>query len=360
MEEAIINQDIDKLQTLLQQGVDPNTINAEDYSMLSVAVFTSTIEIIQLLLDYGANPNLGALVHASADGCSDVVYLLLEYGADPSISDMILGNTPLHVACQMDNLNGDYLETIRILLGYHNSKGELADVNAENNKCDIPLRFAIENEDLPIIDFLLSRHADPQHINNKGTSILMIAIKTNNIDIVDLLVRYGADLNELDPEMKDIEAGREASEDYGGDTHDHNNFELPLELAVRKGLFEMTKYLIEHGADPFYTDYADITLLHLVYNKYENDESNYAETLKYLLNYRDEHGNKLDINECDKYGDTPLDVAIYANRPDLVQILLDYGAEVDFDLLPPEMSPEMRQVLDDYLRGPMIKDPGID
>jgi ankyrin repeat protein len=359
MEPALLNNRFYTLRSLLQQGDDPNSKTKDGVSMLSLATAMRNTKMVQLLLEYGADANIGGPIWtASYGGDPENVYLLLLYGANSNIKD-IKGNTPLHMACKMIEADGNYLETVRTLLTYHNSDHQIIEVNPKNRKGDIPLRFAIENQNLPIIDLLLSFGADVHHINERGVSILMVAVTTNNIEIVDLLLRYGADLNELDPEMEAIEADRDMA-NFGGDLHPHDTFALPLEIAVAHGFSEMTKYLIEHGADPFYTDAFDTTLLYFVYGQDEGDDSNYADTLTYLLNYRDPNGRKLDINVINKYDETPLDVAIRANRPDLVQILLDYGAEVDFDLLSPEMSPEMKDVFDEYRRGPSIKDPGIE
>lgn len=75
---------------------------------LLIAVSTNNTERVQELLESGVNPNAtdrqlrSALHLASSRGYIDIVRLLLDYGADPNKLD-IVHNTPLHLAACLNN-----------------------------------------------------------------------------------------------------------------------------------------------------------------------------------------------------------------------------------------------------------------
>lgn len=120
---------------------------------LHIAVQKGHVECVLELVKYKANPNLknnlgnfpihDAWVHWRIPSLKPVIeqqneatclmlrYLLC-YNADPNSSQQN-GNTPLHVAIQMD-----HAEAVNILLGFQ------ADVNLVNNEGKIPLDLALE------------------------------------------------------------------------------------------------------------------------------------------------------------------------------------------------------------------------
>jgi ankyrin repeat protein len=83
---------------LLNEGIDVNSTFWRNTTPLYISVFVS-ISMARLLLDQGANPNLGndkgrSALHAAAVHSSrKMVELLLDRGADPSLKDKE-GNTP--------------------------------------------------------------------------------------------------------------------------------------------------------------------------------------------------------------------------------------------------------------------------
>jgi len=86
MNEASLSGDLAVVTNLIQKGADPNyTGEGERTALMTVA----------LLLERKAKPNtfdklehFTALMHAAAEGHLDVVKVLLEYGADPSLTDI--------------------------------------------------------------------------------------------------------------------------------------------------------------------------------------------------------------------------------------------------------------------------------
>jgi len=112
-------------------------------------------DIVELLLEYGANPNVGgrdsSLHMAVRRRLRDMTELLLKKGADPNVRD-IDGNTPLHTAVAV----GDP-EIVELLIRYG------ADVNARNNEGKTPLdyvRYTDSNNAAKIARILLKHGAE--------------------------------------------------------------------------------------------------------------------------------------------------------------------------------------------------------
>ena len=100
---AVSNSKKEIVQTLLEAGADPNQKSKGRFSPLISACdkYRPNLEIIKLLFEYGADPNVqdydgSTPLHiAVRNDNSEITELLLTNGADPNIQDNI-GNTPLH------------------------------------------------------------------------------------------------------------------------------------------------------------------------------------------------------------------------------------------------------------------------
>src|SRR5712671_509771 len=105
-------------QALLDQGANINAINYRGDTPLTVALrhgpMKTLMEVTNLLLGHGANPNLtgqpasdvqseSPISAALSRGRRDVVHVLQRHGADPNLryDD---GKTPLHVASQIGHM----------------------------------------------------------------------------------------------------------------------------------------------------------------------------------------------------------------------------------------------------------------
>jgi len=113
-----------------------------------------SLELAQLLLDYGADPNIrctygmDSLYMALGMGNEDLVQLLLKRGANPNTRDDI-GQTLLHVSSKQ----GDPKATQGLLkLG--------VDVNARDDTGHTPLQVALERDYEQVVQLLLQHGAE--------------------------------------------------------------------------------------------------------------------------------------------------------------------------------------------------------
>lgn len=106
------------VRNLVNRGVDINMTGGGtlDFSPLMWAAEENNIEMMTLLLEKGADPNLrnrrgmSALLLAAKNGHSDAIKLLLDKGADVDCEAQ--GVTPLHAAVAYG-----HIDAVRLLLG---------------------------------------------------------------------------------------------------------------------------------------------------------------------------------------------------------------------------------------------------
>jgi ankyrin repeat protein len=110
---AIEEHDVAQVHDLLAQGYNSNkTIRqsgCEQYPLLHFAANYGSQAIIDLLLQYGADPNITTekgytVLHLAArDGNIELANLLLQYRADINVQDY-WGDTPLHWAFEANHI----------------------------------------------------------------------------------------------------------------------------------------------------------------------------------------------------------------------------------------------------------------
>jgi ankyrin repeat protein len=207
LELAIINSHYDTALRLLEKGANPNIGDSAGMAALYAAVDMSTLaevygrparktadrltalELIQKLLDHGANPNgqlktpalqrahtpgdrnLGEgatpLMRAARNGDAAGMRVLLEHGADPSLTQK------------------NHITALMLAAGLGRGLGTFAD------------EYASEKEQYVAVKVLLARHVDVNAANDAGQTALHFAALSMD-SVVELLVMNGANLEAKD------------------------------------------------------------------------------------------------------------------------------------------------------------------
>ena len=295
------------INVLLNARADPTISDYEDYTCLHHGGCSK--ENLQAMIHHGADVNatnknnITPLMHACENGDIDAINILLNAGADPNIAD-VHGYTALHDAVE----GFCSTESLRAIIDHG------ADVNARNNNSVTAIMIACYKGNTDAISVLLKAGADLNmtdgngascihHVvgegftkamletvinhgadvnltNNNNATALMIACLNSNVDAINVLLNAGADSNIADAD---------------GDSCLHN--------AVGKSCI----------ADPAIAAYEGYTHLH------HGDCS--KENLQAII----DHG--VDINASNKMNVTALMVACQRGNTDVINILLNAGAD---------------------------------
>ncbi|CAL4126416.1 unnamed protein product, partial [Meganyctiphanes norvegica] len=267
-------------------------------------------DVIQLLLANNADVNKAnnggktPLWESSGKGHSDVVQLLLANNADVNKADSA-GKTPLYWASRMGHSN-----VIQLLLANN------ADVNMADNDGWTPLHWASGEGHSDIVQLLLDNNADVNKADNDGFGLtrltrmrrltrlsegfaggagqtvkigqkvgktpLFWASGQDHSDVVQLLLANNADVNKADNDEK----------------------KCKLDNYKKKYLYVSEIILIMNDLEAAH-NYC-MTLL------FQASEKGHCDVVQLLL------ANNADVNQADKYGETPLLWASGEGQSDVV------------------------------------------
>lgn len=152
---AIRKADTAAAKRLLEQGVRADSKDSEGTPALMAATLYSSADLVKLLLDRGANPNI-----TNAAGATPLMWAipdlakvktLLEHGADVNVKSKNLERTPLLVAASYPGS----VEVLKLLL----SKG--ADLHAKDRARMHALGRAVVSSDISVVRFLVESGSDP-------------------------------------------------------------------------------------------------------------------------------------------------------------------------------------------------------
>lgn len=176
---AIKQDDVKTMQSLLQRGFDPNTLDPEARHGLIMAVAEPSLKVAEVLIQAkGINVNFlnpadeSALMYAALKGHLVVAKLLISQDADVNKT----GWTPLHYAAT----NG-HVDVIQLLLDNH------AFVDAASPNGTTPLMMAAQYGTPQAVKLLLDEGAEPLQKNEQGLTALDFARRTSRIDAEQLI-----------------------------------------------------------------------------------------------------------------------------------------------------------------------------
>ena len=183
---AACNGHTEIVQLLIDSGADINKTDIFGktplYHAVDNGIFNTDRDekvVLQMLLGANINPFMtdsdGNTEWAVRVGRKDVVQLLLQRGANPNIGSQ-RGNTPLHVAAHWDYRNG----LQKLIEGG-------ADLNKQNHWGETPLLHAVKRNQKAAVKLLMDNGADQNIANENGATPISVAFMKGFLDIVNIL-----------------------------------------------------------------------------------------------------------------------------------------------------------------------------
>ncbi|KAH9056407.1 ankyrin repeat-containing domain protein [Lactarius vividus] len=333
---------------LLERGGDVNAQSKRHQTPLHVSLSGGKLEVTRLLLDQGAKVDdvdefgntplhyVSGGKYESEEVGVGVARLLLERGGDVNRQNK-QQCTPLHLA----SFNGR-LEIARVLLD-HNSKVDAVDEFGITPLCNVSRgKYDSEEAGVGIVRLLLERGGDVNERSKQQYTPLHFASYNGKLEVVRLLLDHGGNVDAVDDfgktPLHHVAQGKYDSEEAGvsvarlllergADTNaqaKQHRQRTPLHFASFNGKLEIARLLLDHGAKVDAVDELGNTPLHDVSKgKYESETA--VAVARLLL----ERGS--DVNSQPKYWQqrTPLHIASYNGKVEIVRLLLEQVANVD-------------------------------
>jgi ankyrin repeat protein len=235
--------------------------------------------------------------------------------------------TPLVYAVRANDL-----ESVKVLLAAG------ADVNQVTGYGWSPLLVATQNRYYKLAAYLLDRAADPNLANKGGWVPLYLATDNRNIESGDYPVRKG-DMDHLDFIKLLLDKGANVNARVKDSTEtrtvftnqwlDENGATAFLR-ASQSGDITLMRLLLGHGADPLIATTLGVTALHVAAGigwvegiTYEWSDKDTLEAVKLLLELGHDPNAQADTGRVALHG------AAHKGRPQVVQLLVDHGAQLD-------------------------------
>ncbi|XP_014228808.1 ankyrin-1-like isoform X3 [Trichogramma pretiosum] len=249
-----------------------------------------------------------------------IVEKLLRAGANPDRSNQA-GFTPLHfISC----VKGEAFGLIELFFRTLDElPGREVQIDAQDVNGNTPLHMAANNGYRNLVRFLLRRGANPNTTNAEGWTVLHVictASRAHNLtkeffevcDAMQLRVPNAITKVQID------------ARDKNGNT--------PLILAACHSTEEALRLLLLRGADPNLANKAGSTPLHAIcQTKYDSN------SLQLFFRINRERNQVIRVDARDESGWTPLQWALARQLPDVVEALLDNGADLSRFVFPPDL-----------------------
>ena len=333
--EGIHNYDFHKVKESIKRGANVNQPDpCEMYGWGSTPLHFAcgrgyqkeiTIQIIEVLLQAGANPNARRnnftgetpLHYSVAMSNPDETKLLVKYGADiNAVSSQ--GKTPMSIA--LDNLQLTQAKTLQ-------NMG--ISINTVIGSHTTALTKAIRAQRIDVVRGLLKMGANPNFIPPGGESPLIACITHNQVQIIRILLNVGADINWVDADG-DSFLHYVARQNYNRG----NLIKLGIEAGAnpnqpnKKGMTPLMTAILHYNCDVidnilFYTnilltDNKGNNIWHTVISTQDINliDSIYTESMGFVSSNPKTEENEISLeawreflNQKNKMGKTPLQIA---------------------------------------------------
>lgn len=272
----------DCVKRLLTNKANPNHQNQSGISALMLAAEQGFFECVQLLVEAGAELELAPsgplalamnlcgqtpLFCAAKQGQVQIVKYLLDCGANSNVQNHY-GVSALWIPAQKGMLN---VVELLINAGADTQIAPFGNLADELNIAGwTPLYAAMKTREFDVVKFLLKRGADPNAVTKLGSTPFLLASEICDLDVIEACVEASADL------------------DFAPSGPDADNLNITgqtaLFMATLKDRVDVVKFLIKKGAQ---------------------------------------------VNVQNRYGVSPLLLCAESGNFELVQALVDAGADVN-------------------------------
>uniref|UniRef100_A0ABD2VSK9 Uncharacterized protein n=1 Tax=Trichogramma kaykai TaxID=54128 RepID=A0ABD2VSK9_9HYME len=310
------------IELLLRRGADPNLTDKFGWAPFHWICEDQNIDAAKMLFEmcdekhvpvqvnvqdkFDRTPLHIALVHSSRT----LMKILLRRGADPHVADE-KGDTALHYICIEDHVNRLLQKFFKICDGI----GHKVQVNVRNKMDQTPLHTSLDHHNRHLVEFLLRRGADPNVVDKYGLAPLHIILKSktsltpNEDDFVEVFFNINDEIQQT----------------VQVDVQDHEG-KTPLLYALLWKCRKTAEYLLRRGAKPGLADKNRSTPLHFL-----SEMNGSIDLVKMLFEFsKDEiwwSSEKVNVNAIDKWGRTPLHLALLSNNKKVAKLLLKKGAD---------------------------------
>ncbi len=184
---AALKPDRAEMGRLLSGGFSANAKDRDGDPLLGNVALLGCKEAVDILLDHGAEINAStssgrtALSLAVEDKQTDIVRLLLDRGADPNVG---IDTAPLYYAADT--------ETCSLLLAHR------ASINGPDHAKKAPLHSAAEVGHLDVVKVLLRAGANVLAVDSGGLTPVIRAAQNGQWDCVTFMVESGGNVSEFD------------------------------------------------------------------------------------------------------------------------------------------------------------------
>ena len=336
---------------LLQHGVDVDAANSRGLTALHTAATNNSVNTVRLLLHFNANidrvdsSGSSALHFAAMNNRDEIISILVKHGANINLANAD-GRTPLHFAMTY-NCNNAAICLINQGTGF-------GSVSFQGKAV---LHWAVENNNRELVGSLIERGADVNAVNKEGSTVLHWAV-LNNPELYAFLLANGADVNTEDKDGATVLHWTAANNpelavsviSHGADVNVKNQHDVTaLHLAAVNNYKELAVCLLKSNADVNAVDKDGNSALHKAAENSSKDVASILVEYGADVNAVNDDGEtalslavKSDCRECllqspkqtarSKVKDdssTALDQAARDDGKDLVQLLVEQGANVD-------------------------------
>jgi ankyrin repeat protein len=339
------------LNKLLEKGCNINIhshlkLNSyyNDFHPLSLAAQNGHITVVRILLNqkdlglddsYGTSKRKGALTLASMGGFLEIVALLLESGLESFLADPFEINRSLKAALRSGKVSAARLilkwafengmksklpssirkipedDMDKIIQALSEANREVDEKGGTRENC---LQAKAHKGDLTAVSRLLDLGADIENNSGEWGTPLMAAASAGKLEVVRLLIDRGANIMTMD-------IGKDRS---GGSAIDY---------AAARGQEKVVRTLIDKGARfNFQSSHRSSSYRSRSFNVLQmaSQHKNSAPVLRLLFEYG-ANANEVGRNESQSQtSPSPLQLAAQHGDQDSLQVLLDYGADVNF------------------------------